>query len=253
MNYMGGKHRQGPKIAEVVGKILEPGMDYYEPFCGAMGSAYRVIEMMLTRGIVPKNLNINLSDINVSLITMWEAVLNGWIPPDIVTEETYNTVKSVRDPSDPMTAYCGFGMSFGSKWFGGYARNGRGTNYALNAQRSTLLKAKVLLKAVDYAQISPQGAVVYLDPPYKGRTKAHGVAFNSNNFWDYARKLSLTNNVIVTEFIAPSDWVVIHSWGDTVVRHHSGNSQGDGTSESIFIHESRRDLIEKFIGVDYES
>ena len=152
-----------------------------------------------------------------------------------------------------MTAYCGFGMSFGGKWFGGYARNGIGTNYALNAKRSVLLKVSVLLKASvllkvsDYRMIRPRGgAVMYLDPPYAGRTKAHAFdgSFDYDEFWNYARLRAKTNRVLVTEFVAPPDFVPVFSWGDTVVRHYSAKTKGDGTSESIFMHESQVHLVQ---------
>ena len=242
MNYMGGKHRQGPKIAEFVTRALKPGMSYYEPFCGAMGVAYRVIPAAAKAGLeIPI---IGLSDVNESVITMWRRALGGWVPPDVVSEETYRAVKSVRDPSDPMTAYCGFGMSFGSKWFGGYARNGSGRRFAINASRSTLLKASVLLKACDYREVKPSNAVIYLDPPYAGRTKAHGVDFDHGPFWEYASDpVGLGNAVLVTEFTAPEGWAAIHSFGDTVVRHKDSKGK-DGTVESIYVHESQLGLFD---------
>lgn len=250
MNYMGGKARQGPKIAEFVMKVWKPGMGYYEPFCGALGAAHRVVQKMIDAGA--EKPEIHLSDINESVINMWQAVFNGWMPPEVVTEATYNEVKGVRDPKDPMTAFCGHGVSFGAKWFGGYARDGKGkTNFALNSRKSTLLKLGVMSKAnvtfqtTPFNNIRPTGAVLYLDPPYAGRTKAHGhsVPFDHDIFWRYAEEMTKVNVVLVTEFIAPDDWVRVYSWGDTVVRHYSGKPS-DGTNESIFVHESQLHLFQ---------
>jgi DNA adenine methylase len=236
MNYMGGKHRQGPAIAKMVQKVLKPNDHYFEPFCGAMGSAHQVAK------ILPTGVTMNLSDVNVSLIEMWKSVLAGWTPPDVVSNDEYDRIKAIRDPNDPMTAYCGYGMSFGGKWFGGYARNGVGTNYELNASRSALLKASVLLKASPYDQIDGIG-VWCLDPPYAGRTKAHGVKFDHVKFWDWTRNLvNEGNRVLVTEFVAPKDFVPVHSWGDTVTRHYSSKG-ADGTNECIFVHESQASLF----------
>lgn len=228
---MGGKWRQGPKIAEVITPYLKPGDRYVEPFCGAMGSASRVAERS-------PGLKMELSDVNPALIRTWQAALfEGWIPPDVVTEEEYRWYKDVRDPDDPMTAYVGYGMSFGGKWFGGYARNGRGTNYAINAKRSLLLKASLLLRACNYEDVTGPG-VYYLDPPYAGRTKAHGVDFDSGRFWDYTRERVGEATVFITEFTAPDDFVPIYSFGDTVVRHYAGRVS-DGTAERIFMHRSQ--------------
>ena len=239
MNYMGGKMRQGKAIANAVAAVAGD-KDYYEPFCGAMGAAMATLSHPKFSGG-----GAVLSDSCVPLIGMWKALMSGWAPPDVVTEETYQEVRRRADVDDPMFAYCGFGMSFGGKWWGGYARNGAGTDYALNASRSTLLKASVLLKACDYREVLPDDAVIYLDPPYAGRTKPHAYVglFDHAAFWEHSRSLVKHNTVLVTEFTAPPDFVVLHSWGDTVVRHHATKG-ADGTNECIFVHESQRGLWE---------
>lgn len=228
MNYLGGKHRQGKKIAEIISNYLYDGCTYIEPFCGAMGVAYRIVD------VLPHECELILSDSHKSLIVMWDNLINkGWNPPSVIDEETYQTVRKYNDENDPMTAYCGFGMSFGSKWWGGYARNNRGTNYALNLQRSTLLKAKTLLKCCDYNDyINEVGKIFYLDPPYSGRTKQSKFKFSHDKFWDFTRYISKNNVVFVTEFVFPDDFRSIYNFGDTVVRHQ--NSKGkDGTCEHI--------------------
>lgn len=236
---MGGKHRQGPTIAAYLAFFLEPHGRYVEPFCGALGVASRVA------AIAPEGLALHLSDVNEAVINMWKACLVGWEPPGVVTEADYNRVKAVRDPKDPMTAYCGYGVSFGAKWFGGYARDPKGkrTTYAANARRSTLLRVEALskvsatLRTCSYEKVTGPG-VYYLDPPYAGRTKAHGVDFDSEKFWDYARARTLDGPVLVTEFTAPEDWVPIHNFGDTVVRHQRSLG-ADGTTECIFMHQTQ--------------
>ena len=242
MNYMGGKFRQGKKIAEYVMRVWKPGVDYYEPFCGALGSAYQVVQQMID--VNTKRPSIFLSDQHDALINMWNAILGGWEPPDVITEEMYCDMNRIRDPINPLTAYCGYGMSFGSKWFGGYARNGRGTEYAINLQRSThlkamtMLKAMIILKTADYESIRPCGSLIYLDPPYKNRTKQRSFKFDHDVFWQYAREMVSNNIVLVTEFIVPDDFVVLHNFGDTVVRHYSGKP-ADGTREVLVCHKSQ--------------
>ena len=246
MNYMGGKMRQGKKIAEFVARLSRIDITYYEPFCGAMGSAHQVLAHrdFKAKGSV-------LSDASEPVVNMWKLLVDGWEPPDVVSEELYQAVRQRNDYSDPMTAYCGFGMSFGGKWWGGYARNGIGTDYALNLQRSALLKASVLLKAsallkaCDYLEVIDQGQLFYLDPPYANRTKPHNYAgkFDHETFWNHCRRLVHNDNVVLaTEFVAPDDFVPVHNWGDTVVRHHASKG-GDGTKECIFMHESQAGLL----------
>ena len=83
MRYRGGKHRQGKKIAEIICASGVPSF-YIEPFCGAMGSAHRVAELALSRDA---NISMLLSDAHSALVTMWQAILAGWQPPTMITEE----------------------------------------------------------------------------------------------------------------------------------------------------------------------
>lgn len=240
MNYMGGKHRQGKKIAKFINDISTESTTYVEPFCGALGVA---------RWVEPKHKI--MGDTSEALINMWTALMCPSVElPDVITEEMYNYHKSTRNPKDWMCAYVGFGMSFGSKWFGGYARNSRGTNYAANLKRSTNLKRSMINKSdVKFVHSSyenldfPNGSVVYCDPPYAGRTKAHNFdSFDHEKFWEWCRaKVAEGNTVLVTEFVVPDDFVVLHDFGDTVVRHHSGKKP-DGTREVLVCHESQRGL-----------
>jgi DNA adenine methylase len=231
---MGGKHRQGPMIAEFVKIVLKPKQWYVEPFCGALGAAWRVNHSKMV-----------LADISESLITMWQFFQNNpnFELPDVITEKEYNEIKNIRDPKDWRTAYYGFGMSFGSKWFGGYARNEKGINYCANLKRSTNLKRSINARFVcsDYKKLKiPKNSVIYCDPPYENRTKAHDFKiFNTEEFWQWCRDMvELGHIVLVTSFVVPNDFVVLYNWGDTVVRHYSGKVP-DGTSELLVCHESQ--------------
>lgn len=241
MNYMGGKHRQGPKIADFVREVLKPGQWYVEPFCGALGVARRVgHDKML------------LADGSEALINMWKTLQDPSINlPDVVTEEQCRRLNAARDPGDWMTAYAGFGMSFGSKWFGGYARDSRGSTQD-NVTRSRNLKiatgrkrqattgnAVFVHRAYDSLYV-PRGSLIYCDPPYAGRTRAHDCeAFDHDKFWGWCRvQVQAGHTLLITEFTIPDDFVVLHTFGDTVVRHHAARP-ADGTNEVLVCHESQ--------------
>lgn len=252
MNYMGGKFRQGKAIATTIKPHLSSEITYVEPFCGAMGSAFRVVPEAISRGVK----KIILNDNNEALMNMWQALLEGWNPPDVVSEDTYRFHKKTNDLKDPMTAYCGAGMSFGGKWWGGYAREEKHgerpyTNLkrSANLKRTVLLKTSTLLKAkesaevvlccLDYQELRGSNRVFYLDPPYANRAKVYKSTINHDHFWNYARDLvNSGNTVFITEFAAPDDFVPVHVFGDTVVRHHHGKGK-DGTSEAIYTHISQ--------------
>ena len=243
MRYMGGKIRQSKVIVRELAKRYTNESMYIEPFCGAMGVAEKAVPALSALGVS----NFMFCDASESLIRMWQAVVyEGWQPPASMSIDRYNEIKSIKDPQDPITAYAGFGMSFGGKWFGGLARSGSDTARVQNNQRcATLRKAEALRNAGpviqrrDYQSIDAQNCLIYLDPPYANRTKAHDYGiFSHDNFWDWAEKLALNNNVLVTSFTAPDNWVKVHDWGDTVVRHHSSKGR-DGTSEGLFILENQ--------------
>lgn len=66
------------------------------------------------------------NDAHPYLMEMWKALQQGWEPPDIVTEAEYQYIKAHKDEDPALTAFVGFGCTFGAKWFGGYARDKRG-------------------------------------------------------------------------------------------------------------------------------
>ena len=241
MRYMGGKFRQSKAIVEVLRPYITPDTVYVEPFCGGMWSAARVAKELKPGLMI-------LNDINRPLMLLWEKCLRegcDWLPVDSETvEREYQGYKARQDDNDPLTAWYGIALSFGGKWFGGLARgrNNKGTrrNYAEESVKSTKYAVDILnclnvdLHVGSYKDLAiPDNAVVYLDPPYEGRTKAyHFDSFNYGEFWDYVRELSKRCIVFTSCFDCPSDFETVYSWGDTVVRHHAGHGS-DGTCEKL--------------------
>lgn len=239
MRYMGGKHRQAKAIVAAVGEY-HPHFDVYiEPFCGSLSSACAVIRAF------PVGRIYILNDANVYLMTFWQAAIDGWNPPDVVTEEVYGWYRTHRPADDPMTAYVGFAWSFGGKFFGGFARSSDTRNQGLSIYTGVMRKI-VTLRAVkdsvifmcgDYTGVPvPGGAMVYLDPPYEGRTKqaSHMEAINVAAYVSYANSLTANDGctVIASQFGERPGWITVHNWGDTVVRHHKSKGR-DGTYETL--------------------
>jgi DNA adenine methylase len=234
---MGGKHRQGPKIAEFVKMVLKPRQWYVEPFCGALGAAWRVNHNKMILG-----------DVSEALINMWKTFQDmNFELPDVITEKQYNKIKNIRDPSDWRTAYYGFGASFGGSYFTTFAfRQGNHTNPRA-LKRLTNLKRNINAKFVcsDYKKLKiPKSSVVYCDPPYENRTKCHDFnTFNTEEFWQWCRnQVKSRDIVLVTSFVVPNDFVVLHNFGDTVTRHYLGKKP-DGTQELLVCHKSQKGLF----------
>ena len=207
MRYLGGKNRISGKVAAYINSITNPGQAYWEPFVGA---AWILSKVKAERRYA--------SDLNRYLIQMWKALVNGWVPPENVSEEQYNTIKSsMEDFPACLVAFVGFSLSWGGKWFGGYARDDRGRSYARDGSRSLqgiLGKiADVEFFAADFMDSDPpkNNMIIYCDPPYVGKTKYdYSPGFNHVAFWGRVRHLEeLGHTVIVSEYQAPDDFTCV--------------------------------------------
>lgn len=152
-----------------------------------------------------------LNDRHTYLIAMLQGVQNGYNLPEQITPEQYQHIKNHKEDDPILSGFVGFGCSFGGKWFGGYARNKTGTNYAKQSKRS-LLKDMVALKDAefvcgDYRHLRiPPHSVIYADPPYSNTTGYAGDKFDTAEFWRAMRLLSdLGHTVFVSEQVAPPD------------------------------------------------
>ncbi len=230
MKYMGGKFRIRKALGELLNKNLN-GRDYYEPFVGA---AWVLAEV--------KAENRYASDANPWLITMWQALQDGWNPPEVVTEEEYAWYKKNQPLDDPMTAFIGFGCSFGGKWFGGYARDSIGHNYAAGTKNSLLKHLPHVSSAIfnfaSYADLAPTDSLVYCDPPCQNTTAYGAVeAFDHDEFWEVMRRWSKANTVLVSEYNAPEDFVCVAEFQSKMGLRNKAQDQ-EVRSEKVFAHES---------------
>ena len=210
MQYMGGKSRISKQIAEILNSAIDKNKPFVSLFCGSCA-----IESKVQADV--KILN----DKHPYLIAMWQALQNGWTPPDVVTKEEYYRVKANMDENPALTGFIGFGCSFGGKWWGGYAKDKRGDDYCGQAKRG-LLKDLVGIQSatftcLDYRDVEiPDGAIVYCDPPYVNTTGYTVGQFDTNEFWDYMRQLSKRCDVYISEESAPDDFECI--WSKEKVR-----------------------------------
>lgn len=203
MQYQGGKSRIARSIADIIS--LTGGACFVSLFCGSCAVESKV------QGFSRKILN----DKHAYLIAMLRGVQNGYELPELITPDQYQLIKAHKDWDPVLAGFVGFGCSFGGKWFGGYARNKGGINYAAQSKRS-LLKDMATLKNAeilcgDYRKVPiPQGAVVYADPPYDNTTGYNNEKFNSTEFWQAMRLLADTGHTVyISEQTAPPDFVCV--------------------------------------------
>ena len=241
MQYMGGKFRQRRAIADALRPYIDRDTTYVEPFLGGAWSAAYIAEKL-------KPANMILNDINKPLMLLWDRCLRegcDWLP-SYPTREEYEDYKRRQPEDDPLTAFYGFGFSFGGCWYSSYIKPGTSHNgdqvKSIQRKVDQLKGVPVELHNSDYSDISiPSGAVVYCDPPYEGRTKAHHFdEFDYTKFWQWVRELSQRCVVVCSAFVAPEDFVTVYDWGDTVHRYTDGKNTSeytDGTTEKLIRYE----------------
>lgn len=200
------KFRTANKIAGYLNFIRKPHQPYWETFVGAGWVLERIAGGKYA------------SDANSYLIAMWQALQDGWIPPDNITEQEYLAIKDLVNDDDALKAFVGFGCSFGGKWFGGMAKNETDRNYCLNAKRSLLRKISAIGNSAtffhaDFMTTDPMhpDMLIYCDPPYENTT-GYGEtgSFDNSKFWERVRQLSEQgHDVYVSEYVAPDDFSTV--------------------------------------------
>lgn len=207
MKYVGSKSRFAKELAPIIQSyITDDTVGYYEPFVGGANMIDKI-----------KCDNKFGSDIHPYLISFLDALSKGWMPPKEISEEMYKEIKNNKgNYNEELVGYVGFQLSYGGKWFGGYRRDSLGKrNYSDEAYRNTI-KQQPNLKGIkfgcfDFRTIDCENCVVYCDPPYKGTTKYAVDKFPYDEFYDWCRKLSKKNVVLISEYNMPEDFECIWS------------------------------------------
>ncbi len=231
MKYMGGKYFLGKELSEIMKQYVKPEevTGYVEPFCGALSVLMHM----------NNEYTCNASDNHPDLIQLWTEVQDGsFKPPTQMNEKIYLECKDLKSPN-ALKGFVGFGLSFGGKFFSGYAdkyRNNKNENFlqeALNSLEKIKPKLKgVKFKCISYDKLRPSKKLIYCDPPYQKtkhpikyrRDVKHYDEFDNERFWDVMRKWSKDNYVFISETSAPDDFIPV--WEK---KSHRSASQSDKT------------------------
>ncbi len=208
MRYLGGKSR----LAKHIAQIISPRGLWWDPFCGGLSIAVQLSKY--GKGIV--------SDSCEPLISLYRAVARGWIPPDTLSKQEWDSAKELED-SNPFKAFAGFGCSYGGMWFTGYEGrytvvsrthpNGmiqdkpRAAKISLLRDIEQIKRSGSSIVDLDFLNIRPGSLpidTIYCDPPYAG-TASYGAVnkFNHEKFWDYCALWSRRAEVFVSELSCP--------------------------------------------------
>lgn len=197
IKYVGSKNKVSKQIAPILQSLIDDNnvSIYYEPFCGGLNMMDK-IHCKVRVG----------NDIHKELIALLKKLQEGWIPPSTISEDEYNSVRLNKENyPDYYVGLVGFCSTFGSKYFGGYARGFKADgvtprdipNEAIrNIMKQVPLIQDVKLTSKNYLDIDMNtlsGALIYCDPPYKGVTKYSTGEFDYEQFYDWCRKVADTN------------------------------------------------------------
>ena len=142
--------------------------------------------------------------------------------PETISENYYKEVKNNPEKFEEwLVGLVGF-CSFGGKWFGGYPRGFKNDGVTPrdipNETIRNLKKQASNLKGVkfyncDFRDIDTEKVknfVVYCDPPYKGTTRYATDKFPYEEFYNWCRKISKNNIVLISEYSMPDDFECIY-------------------------------------------
>ena len=200
---MGSKNRIAKHILPIMLAERKPDQWWVEPFVGGANMIDKVEGNRIG------------NDSHEFLIALLVAVRDGYIPPTDISKELYYAVKSKpQDYPKELVGFVGFLCSFGVRWWGGYAFNKEGRNYAEKGSRCLVKQAKnldgVVFKSGSYLELEiPENSLIYCDPPYANTSK-YKDDFNHAVFWDWCRtKTKSGHTVFISEYSAPNDFVCV--------------------------------------------
>ena len=211
MRYVGSKNKLSKDLAPIIqGYINKDTKGYLEPF---VGGANMIDKIQCSNKIG--------CDIHRQLIALLQyAQEYGDLLPERILEDTYNEVKNNKEKyEDWYLGLVGFCSSFGAKYFGGYARDGKGDNSgkwsagAIKNLKKQIPKLKNIkfqcCSFLDLPKDKISGYVIYCDIPYKGTTKYKTEEFPYEKFYEWAKEMSIHNTVLISEYNMPDDFECI--------------------------------------------
>ena len=190
MRYVGSKNKISKELAPIIQSyITEETNGYLEPFVGGANMIDKI-----------KCKNKIGCDIHRELIALLKYVqnLDNQLPSVISEEEYINVKNNKQNYDDWYVGLVGFCATFGSKYFGGYARGFKGDNSGtvttgaiknIEKQRINLVDIEFTnCSFLDLNESEIINYVIYCDIPYKGTTKYKTELFPYDEFYSWAKK-----------------------------------------------------------------
>ena len=243
MKYVGSKSRIKKSILPILQTMIDENniTTYIEPFVGGAN----IIDKILCENKIG-------GDNQEVLIALLKHVQNGGKLPTEVSKELYDDVRKNKNTNKYekwLIGAVGFLASYNGKYFGGYAgiittKVGTVRNYYDESKRN-LEKQIDDIKNIDFINCDytffsdVKNCLIYCDIPYKNTTGYDtSKNFNHESFWEWARKMSNNNIVIVSELESPDDFECI--W-ERMVERTQDNKSRKQSIEKLFIYKGDDD------------
>ena len=228
MWYVGSKNKISKDLAPIIQSYITAGTKgYLEPFVGGAN--------MIDKIQCKKRIG---CDVQEELIELLQYVRDYYnLLPKVILENKYIDVKNNKDKYEKWyVGLVGFCATFGSKYFGGYARaksdkyNGEKSEKAIN----NLRKQAPNLEGIDFRYINfldlpidkINNYVIYCDIPYRDTTKYKTEKFPYEKFYQWVKDISLHNTVLISEYNMPEEFNCIWS-KETKVNFDSNRTAGN--------------------------
>lgn len=201
--------------------------------------------------------NIIASDYNEDLIIMWQALKDGWMPPDNYKVDQNYYYSLFDKERSPLRTFILFSCSFGGGWKNTIARANKGFLdphlYYNRGRRSLNLKWENIKNAncqfafcsyENYKTTDYTNTIFYCDSPYRNTIgyKGSKEKFDHNKFDEWCRGMSKNNLVIISEYNMPTDFEAIFEKNKpNSLQAQMGKT--DVMVEKIFIHPNSLEWI----------
>jgi site-specific DNA-adenine methylase len=214
---------------------------FYDPFCGGAN----IVDKIKCEHRIASDYNEDL----IALLKYAQSDNNLSIAPDTCSFEHYADVRSNRNTgkySQEYIALIGYCASYGGRyWDGGYGRDSKGGRSIYTERVSNLKQQAPNLIGIDfycrdykeYLDMDIHNALFYLDPPYNGTKQYSKQKINYEEYYDFCKKLSENNIVVISEYNMPDDFTCI--WKkERKVLQKSDRVTGDKAVEKLFVYDT---------------
>ena len=241
MQYVGSKNRLSKELPPIIHSYINDNCKgYIEPF---VGGANMIDKIKYNNKIGYDNNPYLIALLNHVKLTTDD------IPEEITKEHYYDVKNNQSNYEEWYVGLIGFCGSFSAKFWGGYATQGNNPKYKktpFNESRNNIIKQSVNLKDIkfeckDYKDLGNlSGYVIYCDPPYKGST-GYKSKFNHDEYYDWLRKMTIQNIVLISEYEMPDDFECI--WEKDILCQVSKQNKlksddSNKRCEKLFIHKN---------------